>query len=140
MKAHAVSHCIILACQNPAGSDHLYVARQVHPGQSTLIFYNAHNTSDKAITGVSTYNVAPQQAGFYFNKIQCFCFEEQKLRPGMRPSVAWQGTEHKRFCSCQPSSHTGQAVLCRCVLCGLYVCTICTVQLVLDSIPAISLS
>lgn len=55
---------------------------QVHPGQSTLIFYNAHNTSDKAITGVSTYNVAPQQAGYYFNKIQCFCFEEQKLRPG----------------------------------------------------------
>jgi len=54
----------------------------VHPGQSTLIFYNAHNTSDKAITGVSTYNVAPQQAGYYFNKIQCFCFEEQKLRPG----------------------------------------------------------
>ncbi|CAL8469365.1 g8906 [Coccomyxa elongata] len=55
---------------------------KVHPGQSTLIFYTAHNLSDKAITGVSTYNVAPQQAGYYFNKIQCFCFEEQKLRPG----------------------------------------------------------
>ncbi|EIE21649.1 cytochrome c oxidase assembly protein CtaG/Cox11 [Coccomyxa subellipsoidea C-169] len=56
---------------------------KVHPGQSTLVFYTAHNLSDKAITGVSTYNVAPQQAGYYFNKIQCFCFEEQKLRPGM---------------------------------------------------------
>ena len=33
-------------------------------------------------SGVSTYNVSPQQAGAYFNKIQCFCFEEQKLRPG----------------------------------------------------------
>lgn len=55
---------------------------QVHPGESTLVFYTAHNLSDKAITGVSTYNVAPQQAGYYFNKIQCFCFEEQKLRPG----------------------------------------------------------
>ena len=32
--------------------------------------------------GVSTYNVAPQQAGAYFNKIQCFCFEEQRLRAG----------------------------------------------------------
>lgn len=31
---------------------------------------------------MSTYNVSPQQAGAYFNKIQCFCFEEQKLRPG----------------------------------------------------------
>lgn len=55
---------------------------KVHPGQSTLAFYTAHNNSDKAITGISTYNVAPQQVGAYFNKIQCFCFEEQKLRPG----------------------------------------------------------
>ena len=31
---------------------------------------------------MSTYNVSPQQAGSYFNKIQCFCFEEQKLRAG----------------------------------------------------------
>lgn len=55
---------------------------KIRPGQSTLAFYTAHNTSEKAITGVSTYNVAPQKAGYYFNKIQCFCFEEQKLRPG----------------------------------------------------------
>jgi len=38
--------------------------------------------SDKAITGVSTYNVTPMRAGLYFNKIQCFCFEEQRLRGG----------------------------------------------------------
>jgi len=55
---------------------------KINPGQSTLAFYTAHNLSDKSITGVSTYNVSPQQAGAYFNKIQCFCFEEQKLRPG----------------------------------------------------------
>lgn len=55
---------------------------QIKPGESTLAFYTALNNSDKAITGVSTYNVTPQQAGVYFNKIQCFCFEEQKLRPG----------------------------------------------------------
>lgn len=59
-------------------------AVKVHPGQSTLAFYTAHNTSEHAITGVSTYNVAPQQAGAYFNKVQCFCFEEQRLRPGER--------------------------------------------------------
>lgn len=54
----------------------------IHPGQSTLAFYTAQNRSEKAITGVSTYNVTPQQAGQYFNKVQCFCFEEQRLRPG----------------------------------------------------------
>ena len=48
---------------------------QIHPGQSTLAFYTAQNMSDKAITGVSTYNVTPLSAGPYFNKIQCFCFE-----------------------------------------------------------------
>jgi len=52
------------------------------PGESTLAFYTVKNLSDKPITGVSTYNVTPQKAGLYFNKVQCFCFEEQRLRPG----------------------------------------------------------
>lgn len=38
--------------------------------------------SDKAVTGYSIYNVAPDKVAQYFNKIQCFCFEEQRLRPG----------------------------------------------------------
>lgn len=38
--------------------------------------------SPHAITGVSTYNVVPDKAAYYFNKIQCFCFEEQRLRGG----------------------------------------------------------
>ena len=55
----------------------------VHPGQSTLAFFTVENLSKtKALTGVSTYSVTPQQVGQYFNKIQCFCFEEQRLRPG----------------------------------------------------------
>jgi cytochrome c oxidase assembly protein Cox11 len=47
----------------------------VRPGESTLAFFTAHNTGDAPVTGVSTYNVSPQRAGLYFNKIQCFCFE-----------------------------------------------------------------
>lgn len=37
--------------------------------------YHGFFPSDKPITGVSTYNVTPQKAGLYFNKVQCFCFE-----------------------------------------------------------------
>lgn len=53
----------------------------VKPGETALAFYNAENMSDRDIIGVATYNVSPDQAGPYFNKIQCFCFEEQKLLP-----------------------------------------------------------
>ncbi|CAE7942858.1 Cox11, partial [Symbiodinium sp. KB8] len=53
----------------------------VVPGQTALAFYRAYNPSDKPITGVATYNVTPMRAGLHFNKIQCFCFEEQRLRP-----------------------------------------------------------
>ena len=55
---------------------------KVVPGETALSFFTAKNHSDKAITGVATYNVHPPRAGLYFNKIQCFCFEEQRLLPG----------------------------------------------------------
>jgi cytochrome c oxidase assembly protein subunit 11 len=55
---------------------------KVIPGETALAFYKATNPSKVAITGVATYNVFPPKAGLYFNKIQCFCFEEQRLRPG----------------------------------------------------------
>ncbi|CAG9460088.1 unnamed protein product [Pedinophyceae sp. YPF-701] len=54
----------------------------VRPGQSALAFFNATNRSGRDVVGVSTYNVVPNKAGVYFNKIQCFCFEEQRLKAG----------------------------------------------------------
>jgi cytochrome c oxidase assembly protein subunit 11 len=54
---------------------------RVVPGETALAFYTVTNPTDKAITGVATYNVHPPKAGLYFNKIQCFCFEEQRIAP-----------------------------------------------------------
>ena len=54
------------------------------PGETALAFYTARNPTDKPVTGIATYNVIPFEAGLYFNKIQCFCFEEQILQPGER--------------------------------------------------------
>ena len=54
----------------------------VDPGETSLVFYSAENRSTEDVVGMSTYNVVPMKAGAYFNKIQCFCFEEQKLKAG----------------------------------------------------------
>lgn len=53
----------------------------VSPGETALAFYTASNPTNKAVTGISTYSVMPYEAGLYLNKIQCFCFEEQRLNP-----------------------------------------------------------
>jgi len=57
-------------------------AVQVHPGETALAFYSALNPSQRPIVGISSYNVVPYEAGQYFTKIQCFCFEEQLLNAG----------------------------------------------------------
>ena len=53
----------------------------VVPGQTALAFHKTKNPTDKPVMGISTYNVVPFEAGQYFNKIQCFCFDEQRLNP-----------------------------------------------------------
>lgn len=54
----------------------------VLPGETALAFYTATNTTDQDIIGVATYSVTPGQVAPYFSKIQCFCFEEQRLAAG----------------------------------------------------------
>ncbi|KAJ6609217.1 cytochrome c oxidase assembly protein CtaG/Cox11-domain-containing protein [Mycena sp. CBHHK59/15] len=54
----------------------------VLPGETSLAFYTAKNNSDKDIIGIATYNVTPDRVAPYFSKVECFCFEEQKLLAG----------------------------------------------------------
>jgi cytochrome c oxidase assembly protein subunit 11 len=57
-------------------------------GENTLAFYRATNTSDKPVTGMAVFNVAPDAAGSHFNKVQCFCFTEQRLEAGQTVDMA----------------------------------------------------
>ena len=53
-------------------------------GENAIAFYEAINNTDQPVTGTASYNVAPDAAGYFFNKIECFCFTEQTLQPGER--------------------------------------------------------
>ncbi|MEX0339451.1 MAG: cytochrome c oxidase assembly protein [Arenibacterium sp.] len=53
-------------------------------GETGLAFYEAYNPTDRPVAGSASYNVAPYEAGGFFSKIDCFCFEEQVLQPGER--------------------------------------------------------
>lgn len=55
---------------------------RVLPGETALAFYTATNKGPADIIGIATYSVTPGQVAPYFSKIQCFCFEEQKLNAG----------------------------------------------------------
>ena len=54
----------------------------VRIGENTLAFYRATNTSDRPLVGTSSFNVSPDIVGSFFNKMECFCFQEQRLEPG----------------------------------------------------------
>lgn len=54
----------------------------VQVGEEAIAFYEARNTSDRPIVGTATFNVQPDRAASYFNKLECFCFTEQVLAPG----------------------------------------------------------
>lgn len=51
-------------------------------GQVTEVAYHAVNLTELDTYGTATFNVSPPQAGIYFHKMHCFCFEMQHLAPG----------------------------------------------------------
>ncbi len=59
----------------------------VKVGEQRLAHYVAENKSGESVTGMAVFNVAPLKAGQYFDKIACFCFDEQTLGPNQRADM-----------------------------------------------------
>lgn len=57
------------------------IIHDVQIGEDNLVNYVVENNSEHIVTGTSVFNVTPTQAGKYFNKIECFCFQDTKLEP-----------------------------------------------------------
>lgn len=57
---------------------------KLYSGENGLAFYGAENMSSSPVVGTAVYNVTPTKVGQYFNKIQCFCFEDQLLAGGQK--------------------------------------------------------
>ncbi|GHJ84278.1 hypothetical protein NliqN6_0680 [Naganishia liquefaciens] len=55
---------------------------KVLPGETALAFYTAENWGTEDVIGIATYNTTPSRMAPYFAKVECFCFEQQKIRAG----------------------------------------------------------
>lgn len=83
-----IGHTVTVRFDSNVSSDLAWTFRpvqreiQLKLGENTLAFYKAANRTGQTLTGSATFNVTPEIAGSYFNKIECFCFQEQTLNPG----------------------------------------------------------
>lgn len=58
------------------------VSQRVRIGATGMAYFDVTNTSDQPINATAAYNVVPERAGPYFQKLQCFCFDGQTIAPG----------------------------------------------------------
>ncbi len=58
------------------------VSQRVRIGETGIAYFDVTNTSDKPILARASYNVVPEQTGAYFQKLQCFCFDDQTIAAG----------------------------------------------------------
>jgi cytochrome c oxidase assembly protein subunit 11 len=59
---------------------------QVHPGELTTVVYEFQNTQNRRMNAQAIPSYAPQQASPYFNKVECFCFQQYTLDAGEKKS------------------------------------------------------
>ena len=83
----------------------------VKVGENTLAFYRATNISDKPTTGTAVFNVTPDSVGPHFNKVQCFCFTEQKLAPGQSMEMAVSFFVDPTFVTDEETKHLSELTL-----------------------------
>lgn len=57
-------------------------SQKVKIGETKLAFFKVTNHSDKPVRARAIYNVVPEQAGAYFQKLHCFCFTDQTIAAG----------------------------------------------------------
>ena len=55
---------------------------RVHPGEFKQVMYRVVNTTDRTIVGQAIPSYGPANAASFFQKIECFCFTQQTLKPG----------------------------------------------------------
>ena len=65
----------------------LQTSVEVHAGEVGLAYYEVENKSPEPLVGIAIYNVTPLKAGKYFNKVECFCFEDQLLNPHQKTTL-----------------------------------------------------
>ncbi len=83
----------------------------VKVGENQLAFYRATNTSDHATTGTAVFNVTPDPVGPHFNKVQCFCFTEQRLEPGQSMEMPVSFFVDPKFATDEETSHLSELTL-----------------------------
>jgi cytochrome c oxidase assembly protein subunit 11 len=60
----------------------LQASVQVHPGELTTVMYEFQNVQNRVMSAQAIPSYAPREAAAYFNKVECFCFNQYTLAPG----------------------------------------------------------